>query len=107
MEANTAALENPHNYTLLEGAGRSLLPGELSQDMQTTGPSCGHCRYATSGSLFRSILVTRATQQESALAEDPVDQMLFRLELWGHQGHSTDEIKEKSTTKVLMKGCAN
>lgn len=42
MEANTAALENPHNYTSLEGAGRSLLPGELGQGMQTTGPSCGH-----------------------------------------------------------------
>lgn len=42
MEANTAAVENPHDYTLLEGAGRSLLPEELSQDIQTTGRSCGH-----------------------------------------------------------------
>lgn len=65
-------------------------PCSLSQDVQTTGPSC-----ATSGSLFRSILATRATQQGSAFAEDPVNQTLIRLELWGHQGHSSDEIKEK------------
>lgn len=100
MEANMAALENPHNYTLLEGAGRSPLPGELSKDMQTTRPSCGHADVQErSASLFRSILETRAAQQGSALAEDPVNQMLFSLELWGHQGCSTDEIKEKKCNK--------
>lgn len=100
MEANRAALENPHNYTLLEGAGRSPLPEELSKDRQTTGPSWGHeVVQERSVSLFRSILATRAAQQGSALAEDPVNQMLFSLELWGHQGHSTHEIKEKKCNK--------
>lgn len=41
-EPNTAALANPHNYTLLGGTGGSPLPGEISQNMQTPGPSCGH-----------------------------------------------------------------
>lgn len=91
-----------------EQAGRSPLPGGLSKDRQTTGPCCGHAEVKErSVSLFRSIPATRAAQQGSALAEHPVNQMLFSLELWGHQGHSTDEIKEKSETKALMKGCAN
>lgn len=42
MEPKTAALENPHNDTLLGGTGCSPLPDEFSQNTETLGPSCGH-----------------------------------------------------------------
>jgi len=38
--------------------------------------------------------VTEATQQGSALAEDPGNATLFRLGPQGHQGHFTDAMKE-------------